>query len=91
MDRFDVIVQSSGNLNLYIKRELPYRWCNGCGFEPRSGRTKYYRIGPTHLSWIFIVPAHRNNSPQIDMSPQSVTLSDSKPTSLCYFSKMLRA
>jgi hypothetical protein len=29
--------------------ELPYRWCNGCvvdcGFEPRSGQTKYYKIG----------------------------------------------
>jgi hypothetical protein len=49
MDMFDFMVQSSGNLNLYIKRELPYRWCNGfvvdCGFEPRSGQTKYYKIG----------------------------------------------
>jgi hypothetical protein len=38
MDMFDFMVQSSGNLNLDIKRELPYRWCNGCvvdcGFEP---------------------------------------------------------
>jgi hypothetical protein len=45
MDMFDFMVQSSGNLNLDIKKELPYRWCNGCvvdcGFEPRSGRTKY--------------------------------------------------
>ena len=49
MDMFDFMVQSSGNLNLDIKRELPYRWCNGCvvdcGFEPRSGQTKYYKIG----------------------------------------------
>ena len=30
MDMFDFMVQSSGNLNLYIKGELPYRWCNGC-------------------------------------------------------------
>jgi hypothetical protein len=40
MDRFDLMVQSSGNLNLYIKRELPYWWCNGCavdcGFEPNT-------------------------------------------------------
>jgi hypothetical protein len=38
MDMFDFMVQSSGNLNLDIKRELPYQWCNGCvvdcGFEP---------------------------------------------------------
>jgi hypothetical protein len=49
MDMFDFMVQSSGNLNLYVKGELPYRWCNGCvvdcGFEPRSGQTKYYKIG----------------------------------------------
>jgi hypothetical protein len=49
MDMFDFMVQSSGNLNLDIKRELPYRWCNGCvvdcGFEHRSGQTKYYKIG----------------------------------------------
>jgi hypothetical protein len=32
MDMFDFMVQSSGNLNLYIKRELPYRWCNGFTF-----------------------------------------------------------
>jgi hypothetical protein len=49
MDMFDFMVQSSGNLNLDIKRELPYWWCNGCvvdcGFEPRSDQTKYYKIG----------------------------------------------
>ena len=49
MDMFDFMVQSNGNLNLYIKRELPYRWCNGfvvdCGSEPRLGKTKYYKIG----------------------------------------------
>ena len=48
MDMFDFMVQSSGNLNLDIKRDLPYWWCNGCvvdcGLEPRLGRTKYYKI-----------------------------------------------
>jgi hypothetical protein len=54
MNMFDFMVQSSGNLNLYIERELPYRWCNGCvvdcGFEPRSGQTKYYKIGICYFS-----------------------------------------
>jgi hypothetical protein len=47
MDRFDVIVQSSGNLNLYIKRELPYRWCNDETFEHLQ--IKKVSLRPTHL------------------------------------------
>ena len=39
------------------------------------------------LYWIFIVLAHWNNSPRVDMSFHS----DSEPTSLCSFSLLLHA
>ena len=43
------------------------------------------------LSRIFIMLAHWNNTPHVDMSPHSDTLSCSEPTSLCFFSLMLPA
>ena len=43
------------------------------------------------LSWIFIVLAHWNNTPPINMSPTLTHYPDSKPTSLDSFSLMLNA
>jgi hypothetical protein len=45
------------------------------------------------LSWIFLVLAHWNKSPRIDMSCRHTRTHypDSGPTSLCSFSLMLRA
>jgi hypothetical protein len=43
------------------------------------------------LIWIFIVLAHWHNSPRIDMSPHSDTLSWFRAVESCYFSLVLRA
>jgi hypothetical protein len=42
------------------------------------------------FGWIFIVLSHWKNRPRIDISPHSDTYPDSEPTSLCFFSLMIR-
>ena len=58
-------------------------------FNDMMMRSALYKTNT--LSWTFKVPAHWNNSPWLDMSPHSDTLSWSEQTSRCSFSLMLCA
>ena len=58
-------------------------------FNEMMMKSAWYKTNT--LGLIFIVLAHWNNSPRVDMSPTRTHYSASDPTSLCFFPLMLRA